>query len=61
MPKMLSNIMQRMRKKIREQTDILYLRLSDCDGMCEHCAPVLKKICDWKKGNVQNGECGKLK
>jgi hypothetical protein len=39
-------------KSMKNKLNILekiYLNLSDCDGMCNHCEPKLKKICDKNK------------
>lgn len=30
----------------------IYLNLSDCDGMCNHCKGKLKQICMKNKGNT---------
>ena len=35
---------------LKYKLDKLYLELSDCDGMCEHCKPVLKSKCFRVKG-----------
>lgn len=31
----------------------LYLRLSDCDGMCNLCEPTLKKLCEERKAEFK--------
>ena len=51
-----SNIWLRIRKKIREQMNLLYLRLSDCDGMCDHCDPELKENCYQRKGRTEEDD-----
>jgi hypothetical protein len=33
----------------------IYLYLSDCDGMCNHCSGTLKKYCEINK-NDYNGK-----
>jgi hypothetical protein len=49
----MTNVLQRMRRKVRERMDWLYLRLSDCDGMCDHCEPQLKELCLRRKGKTE--------
>lgn len=49
---MLANTFQKLKEKYKELITLLYLRLSDCDGMCEHCEPQLKELCLWWKGKT---------
>ena len=48
----MTKILKRIREKLRKRMDWLYLRLLDCDGMCDHCDPVLKEICYRRKGRA---------
>ena len=49
MTKMQSNILQSLTQNIKDKLTRLYLKLSDCDGMCDHCDPVLRGKCDDRK------------
>ena len=37
----------------------LYLRLSDCDGMCNLCEPTLKGLCEDRKAEFKTKENGR--
>lgn len=40
-------------KKFKSFKNKLYLSLSDCDGMCNHCGDKLKTACEkLKKGTI---------
>ena len=34
--------------------DKIYLKLSDCDGMCDHCKLKLKTVCERNKIDCEN-------
>ena len=36
---------------IKKFFEKLYLRLSDCDGMCDHCKGKLKELCKKHKND----------
>ncbi len=46
---MQSNILQSLTQNIKNKLTRLYLKLSDCDGMRDHCDPVLRGKCDDRK------------
>ena len=41
-----------IKSKLNQAMDYLYLRLSDCDGMCDHCEPYLKQLCHARKNKL---------
>jgi len=49
----MTTFVNKIREKVRERMDWLYLRLSDCDGMCDHCEPQLKELCLRRKGKTE--------
>jgi len=57
----MTNVFHKIRGKVREEMNLLYLRLSDCAAMCDHCNPELKEICYRIKGSTaENGQQMKI-
>ena len=52
------NLVKRSFSFIKHKRDQIYLDLSECDGMCEHCDPKLKVKCFKQKGKmVEEKQC----
>jgi hypothetical protein len=40
---------KKLKNKINKSCDLIFLSLSDCDGMCNFCDSTLKKVCERNK------------
>lgn len=41
-----------IKKRIVRILDLIYLSVSDCDGMCNHCNTNQQKVCMRRKGLI---------
>lgn len=44
-------------KAIKQFLDMIYLALSECDGMCKHCNKKLQASCFERKNKALDGRC----